>query len=152
MTDQNMTLVNWLEPLKGKDISPIMLLYKRLDGLYPSKWRASFPDAEAIDNWQEAWAEAFVEDSITPQMIKRGLENCRDMYDWPPSLPQFLKACREPSKHESRHQDSKPQLTHEYIPCAPEEAAQHIARINAMIAKNGGILKNVTEELSNGTH
>ncbi|WP_432785039.1 hypothetical protein AAEX37_01978 [Oligella sp. MSHR50489EDL] len=151
MNDKQMTIASWLSPLPGKDISPIMLLYKRLDGLYPSKWRSSFPDAEAIDNWREAWVEAFVEDNITPEMIKRGLENCRDMYDWPPSLTEFLKACKVPSKSEAREKSAqKPkQLGHEYIPCTPEEAAVHIAKIHELIKKNGPILKTVKEELKN---
>lgn len=146
------TVKKWFETIQSIGISPIQLLFNRLDGIYPERWAKGFKDDQAIRNWQEAWVEAFVEDGISQEMIKRGLANCREMYEYPPSLPQFLKACREPSKHESRHQDSKPQLTHEYTPCTTEEAAVHIANIRALIEKNGGILKNVTEELSNGTH
>lgn len=140
-----MKMTDWFSPIKSGDVNPIELLFKRLDGLYHGRWRSNFPTAESIQNWQQAWAEAFSEDRITPEMIKRGLENCRDMYDFPPTLPQFLKACREPSKNEMRHRQQTAQLENNPTPCTPEEAAAHIAKIKEMLSKNGPILKNVTE-------
>lgn len=69
-------------------------LYDRLDGAYPHKWRSNFPTAEAIDNWQVSWAEAFEEEGIKPSDIRAGLKACRAKYDWPPSCAEFIKACK----------------------------------------------------------
>ena len=91
----------WLQPREKLDgISMMDHLYNRLDGIYPSKFTANFRDVSAISNWKEAWAEAFADERITPHDVALGLKNCIRMFNWPPSLPEFLKACRphlEPS-------------------------------------------------------
>jgi len=69
-------------------------LFNRLDGSYPHKFRSAFANAQAIQNWREAWAEAFDEERLTLAEVKTGIVTCRKLYDWPPSLPEFLKACR----------------------------------------------------------
>ncbi|KVL90774.1 hypothetical protein WT02_23205 [Burkholderia stagnalis] len=71
-------------------------LFNRLDGLYPNRWRASFPSEQSISNWRESWAEAFAEERITTQMISDGIRGCRRAYDWPPSISEFLKVCKPP--------------------------------------------------------
>jgi hypothetical protein len=69
-------------------------LFNRFDGAYPNRWRAAFASEQAISNWRESWSEAFDEEGLTPQMISDGLKACRKSYDWPPSLTEFLKACK----------------------------------------------------------
>lgn len=147
---KEMTLQDWFTIIPSRGLSPIESLYMRLDAMYPAKWRANFVEPDAVANWQKVWAEGFVSAGITTDMIKRGLDNCVDLYvEWPPTYPQFIKACKEIRSNEQRH--NRPMLAEpEYIPCTPEEAAVHIANIRALIEKNGGILKNVTEELSSG--
>src|SRR5205823_10890347 len=53
----------WFEPHPGLGISLMDHLFNRLDGAYPHKWRANFPDPQSVDNWQESWVEAFEERS-----------------------------------------------------------------------------------------
>src|SRR5690625_3042960 len=85
----------WLQPYeKLNGISMMDHLYNRLDGIYPHKFSSFFTDLDAINNWKNAWAEAFEEECITPQEVRNGLQYCLRNYDWPPSLPEFLKACR----------------------------------------------------------
>lgn len=85
----------WLSPvakLEGKSL--IEHLYNRMSGMYPNKWALSFPDGAAIKVWEEAWVEAFDREGITPRDVGLGVQNCLRMFDWPPSLPEFLRACR----------------------------------------------------------
>ncbi len=97
----------------------MQLLFDRLDGMYPKHWRGQFEgktsDAtdQNIKNWTEAWASAFEQRGVTPQMIARALENCMDMHDWPPSLPQFLKACTTPARNEQVTPPEAPALPYE---------------------------------------
>lgn len=93
---QNNTESNqWLQPYeKLNGLSMIDHLYNRLDGMYPHKFSSFFTDIDAIDNWKKAWAEVLYEEKITPLEVKKGLQFCLRNYDWPPSLPEFLKACR----------------------------------------------------------
>lgn len=95
MNSLTLTKNTWIEPDARLDgMSLIDHLFNRLDGTYPHKWRSNFPTEKAIANWRETWADAFVEERVTPQEIKDGLTACRRMYDWPPSLAEFIKACR----------------------------------------------------------
>lgn len=91
----------WLEVHSALGISLMDHLFNRLDGLYPNRWRAAFSSNQAIANWREAWAEAFDEERITPQDVAAGIKACRKQYDWPPSLPEFLKSCRPPVDYEA---------------------------------------------------
>src|SRR5690606_18562053 len=85
----------WTEPRASLDgISAIRQLFTRLDAMYPVRWRSAFPAAPAIHSWERTWAEALVEEGITPQDVATGLRNCRRLFDWPPSLTEFLRACR----------------------------------------------------------
>jgi hypothetical protein len=101
MTSSTSRLSAWLEPHPKLDgVALIDHLFNRLDGLYPNRWRAAFANQQAIDNWRIAWAEGFIEEGITFAEIKRGLEECRRRFDWPPSFAEFLKACRPPLDYE----------------------------------------------------
>ncbi|MFM0535876.1 replication protein P [Paraburkholderia strydomiana] len=84
----------WLEKHPKLGISLMDHLFNRLDGAYPNRWRASFQSKQAIANWRDTWSEAFEEEGVTTQIISDALRVCRRTCDWPPSLPQFLKACK----------------------------------------------------------
>ena len=88
-------LVVWTTPREQlKGLSAIQHLWNRLQGMYPGQWSRLFPDAVSITNWEEAWAAAFAKEGLTPRDITTGIDNSMGMYTWPPSLPEFLKACR----------------------------------------------------------
>ncbi len=84
----------WLAIHPGLGISMMDHLFNRLDGAYPHRWRSAFANQQAINNWRESWVEAFEDEGITPHQIKAGLKRCRSMFDWPPSISEFIKACR----------------------------------------------------------
>ncbi|MFM0662973.1 replication protein P [Paraburkholderia sediminicola] len=85
---------SWHEIHQSLGISLLDHLYNRLDGIYPTRWKAQFPNERAIENWREAWAEAFEEERIDTRMVSDALRMCRKTHDWPPSLAEFLKACK----------------------------------------------------------
>lgn len=90
----------WKDVINALGISAIDHLFNRLDGMYTGKWRSSFHNEAAIANWKNVWAETLWDRGITLQKAKRGLENCIELYSWPPSLSEFIKACEMSSKHE----------------------------------------------------
>lgn len=75
-------------------IAPIDHLFNRLDGIYPGKWRQCFTTDESIKNWRDSWADAFIEEGLTPAEIKNGIKVCSREHDWPPSLATFIKSCK----------------------------------------------------------
>lgn len=87
----------WLDPHPALDgVALIDHLFNRLDGLYPHRWRSAFANEHAIANWRQAWAEGLTEEGVTMAEVKRGLAECRRLFDWPPSFAEFVKACRPP--------------------------------------------------------
>lgn len=92
----------WLEPrrIADRQLSLMDHLFNRLDGMYPNRWRAAFTTADSIQNWREAWADAFNDEGITPQQVAEGVRICRKRFDWPPSLTEFIKACKPQVDHE----------------------------------------------------
>lgn len=97
----------WPDGFKG---SMMDRLFNRLDGTYPNRWRAAFGSQQAITNWREAWAEAFIEEGLSPQEVKVGIVQCRKLYDWPPSLAEFIKACRPPIDYEAAFSEAIAQM------------------------------------------
>ena len=83
----------WLQPHPTLGVSMMDHLYSRLDAMYPIRWRSAHPTEISVNNWRTTWSEAFEEERIMPHQIKNGITECRKMYDWPPSLTEFLKAC-----------------------------------------------------------
>lgn len=91
----------WLERRDWPDgktgMSLMDRLFNALDGAYPNRWRAAFPDQHAIDHWQDEWAQAFEDEGLSPRDVGVGRKACRRLYDWPPSIAEFLRACRPAS-------------------------------------------------------
>lgn len=96
MTSSTCSPSIWLTEHPKLGISLMDHLFNRLDGAYPNRWRAAFASEQAVANWRESWAEAFDEEGLAPQLIADGLKACRKLYDWPPSITEFLKACKPP--------------------------------------------------------
>jgi hypothetical protein len=58
------------------------------------KWNSNFPNPQAIENWESAWADMLFSDNITLEDCKRGLKTCTDKYQWPPSYAEFKSCCK----------------------------------------------------------
>lgn len=86
-------------------------LFDRLSGKYPGRWAGLFKNEKAVDNWRTEWADAFTKKAITPHEVARGLDACNDLYDWPPTLPEFLHACRPPMDAESAFREAIRQMS-----------------------------------------
>lgn len=84
----------WLDPHPSLGKAPIDHLWSKMDAMYPNRWKAAFQHAESLMEWRNEWATAFVDERLTMHEIKTGIETCRRSLDWPPSLAEFIKACR----------------------------------------------------------
>lgn len=100
----------WLDPHPALGISLMDHLFNRLDGAYPNRWRAAFATDQAIANWRESWAESFEAVRLTPDEVKAGLNRCRAKLDWPPSIAEFIKACRPPVNYDAALYEACQQL------------------------------------------
>lgn len=80
---------------------PIDALYQKLSTLYANRWEAQFRSEHQVDLWKECWAEELDELEVTFDEVKQGLKRCLELYDWPPSFPEFLKACRPALDYEA---------------------------------------------------
>lgn len=62
--------------------------------IYPKRWVEQFKNNEELEDWKICWAEELAERGVTFNEIKHGLSCCIEIYGWPPSFPEFLRACR----------------------------------------------------------
>lgn len=95
MTEVGSSKVIWLTTsprFKGK--KPIDYLFEKLDLLYPKRWKDQFASPSHVESWKQCWGEELDEMGITFEEVRVGLKRCITMYDWPPSFPEFIKACR----------------------------------------------------------
>lgn len=93
----------WLSIHPSLGLSMMDHLFAKLDSMYPNRWNSAYPNEISINNWRSTWSEAFEQKGITPRHIRAGLDECLVLYNWPPSLPEFLKAClvTTPAIHQS---------------------------------------------------
>jgi len=103
--------------------SLMQLLFERLSGMYPRRWRESFPMDRDVEAWENAWSQAFESRGFSAQTIKRGLQNCEEMFEYPPTITQFLKACTTPGRDEPVAPLDNPALAYD-AKFNPELAAQ----------------------------
>jgi hypothetical protein len=68
----------------------IAALFAKLQGRYGHKWSSAYPAGTVLEVALAEWAEGLA--GCTGDDIKRGLDQWQD--DWPPTLPEFRKACR----------------------------------------------------------
>lgn len=115
-TPSTATLSAWTSVHPALGVSPMDHLFNRMDGIYMGKWRKEFTSTMAIENWKEAWAEAFSEEGISFDEIKRGIVTCRKQYDWAPSLPEFIKACRPALDYETAFHEAVEQMAKRHAP------------------------------------
>lgn len=104
------------------------MLYDRLNGMYPRRWRECFKGDSDIDSWARAWSGSFDKRGITPQMIKRGLDNCEEMYKQPPTITEFLIACTTPGRDEPVAPMDNPALEYD-TKFNPELAAKAVQAV-----------------------
>lgn len=105
-------LALWLSPHPSLEPgqTPMQQLFMRLSGKYPGRWAVLFRSEREVRAWETEWAEAFVHRQISPHEITRGLEACNDLYLRPPSLAEFLRACRPPVDPETAYREACRQM------------------------------------------
>jgi hypothetical protein len=120
----------WLQVHPSLGVSMMDHLYNKLDAMYPNRWASSFKSEGAIQSWRDTWAEAFDEERIMPHQVKAGISECRKLYDWPPSLTEFIKACK--TTVPQMHRDFAPMLVHKMT---PEERQAGLNKLKEMSEK-----------------
>ena len=105
----SLTPALWTDKRSG-DLSPMDVLFNRFDGMYPNRWRAAFANEQSVANWRDAWALAFADEGLTMDDVAVAVKRCRAQFDWPPSLPEFLKLCAVTVEPESAFYEAVAQM------------------------------------------
>lgn len=105
----------WLRvvSIDGRPVTVMKWLWDKLDALYPQKWASHFRTAEKVAVWERTWAESFAEDGVTGDEVRVALKALRcgpAASDWPPSYPEFIRACRPPLDYEATFAEAAEQL------------------------------------------
>jgi hypothetical protein len=111
MTTAERSKVIWLAASpKFKGGKPIDYLFEKLNFFYPKRWRDQFESPAHIDLLKQCWGEELDDQGITFEEVKHGLKRCITMYDWPPSFPEFIKACRPSMDYERAFLEAAEQM------------------------------------------
>ncbi|WP_051378323.1 hypothetical protein [Derxia gummosa] len=140
-------LLRWLAPReKLAGLSPLDQLYNRLDGLFPTRFRAQFPDTDSVENWKREWAEGFTAERVTFDEIATGIDALRGGRDpmrrdkgWPPNFTEFLAACRPPIEHEAAYHEAVREMRRRHS-AAGGDRWSHPAIFRAAAAIGGDLL------------
>ena len=74
----------------------IQRVFTRLTASYGRKFTSLFRDEAALESAAQEWAEGL--GILSSKQIKHGLDSCRLMSDWNPSIPEFIRlACDLPT-------------------------------------------------------
>lgn len=96
-----MDLIAWTDISPKLGVSAIDHLFNRFTGIYGDRFRKSFNSEASVKNWKDAWAEGLSNEHVTFAEVRAGLANILKTCDWPPTLPEFLKACRPSADYEA---------------------------------------------------
>lgn len=75
-----------IKPLPAKTV---LNLFARFHARYGHKWQSQFPDENILKLAAKEWADGL--SGITTEQLRDGLNRWDG--DWPPSLPEFRRAC-----------------------------------------------------------
>lgn len=123
----------WTKPRRDiGDVSAISHLFQRLEGKYPGQWRRQFPTQANVENWESEWVSEFFRLGITFAEVSKGLDNCPERF--PPTLQQFIAACRPQIDLEQAFHEAVDQLQRRS--CAKNFIAQYPGRALPEFAKD----------------
>lgn len=69
-------------------------LFSRLNAHYMARWKSHFVDEHSVNHWRHEWSEGMNRAQITRHQADQAVQVCIDFYPWPPSLSEFIKACK----------------------------------------------------------
>jgi len=113
------------------------MLEKMIDELF-LKFSA-FYGSQFISKWtgidigmvKGEWADGLEQFKV--ETIIKALDYVRENNEFPPSLPEFIKICKE---FKTRPGDDVVKLTHVHSPVSPEKAKENLDRIKEMLSKS----------------
>ncbi len=80
-------------PLNTLPYNWITTLFARFQFSWPNVFASKYPTQEMLENAKKEWAESLY--GIPPEAIKRALDESKRIYDFPPSISQFLALCNK---------------------------------------------------------
>lgn len=110
-------------------------LFLKFAAYYGSQFLSKWAGID-IDMVKSEWADGLEQFKV--ETIKRALDYVRDNNEFPPSLPEFIKICRE---FKLRPEDSVERLEHKFSPISPEKARENLERMKAMLANSKMVIK-----------
>lgn len=78
-------------PLLNKEV--ITHLFARFSAIYGHKWTADKNDEVKRNVALHEWCDSL--DGTSSPLIGKAISKCKDTYEWPPSIAEFLNICNE---------------------------------------------------------
>lgn len=112
--------------IKTKDTAVIDRLFLKLAAIYGNTWRNLFKSQEFLEFSKHEWLEALSEFEET--VLFQAVTACREHRPFPPTIPEFIDACKKLRKKDAFFHASK---TH--TPPDRQVAHQHLYQIKSIL-------------------
>ena len=69
------------------------MIFQHFSAIYLQKWTDQYSDSRSLKAGLAEWAIGVRE--LTVEQIMRGVDECREFEEWPPSIATFIKHARD---------------------------------------------------------
>lgn len=105
-------------------------LFLKFAAYYGSQFLSKWAGID-IDMVKSEWADGL--EQFTVETVGKALDYVRENCEFPPSLPEFIKICKE---FKPRPEEKVLKLEHHHMPISKEKAQENLARIKEMLANS----------------
>src|SRR3990167_277191 len=77
----------------------IELLFSKFAAWYGHIWRSQFKDEGFIGFAKKEWQDGLSE--FSDVVLNKAILNCREFYEFPPTLPQMIQCCRQINRQDT---------------------------------------------------
>jgi hypothetical protein len=110
-------------------------LFLKFSAFYGSQFISKWTGID-IDMVKSEWADGLEQFKV--ETISKALDYVRENNEFPPSLPEFVKICKE---FKPRPEDENLRLTHVHQPISEEKAKENLAKMKEMLDNSKIVIK-----------
>ena len=103
-------------------------MFSKFAAWYGHVWRSQFKDENFFNFAKKEWQEGL--QNFSDQILDQALINCRNFFEFPPTLPQIIKCCREIITNSNYFV-----ANNDFIPAHPSTVTNHLEQCKNFLIK-----------------
>ena len=105
-------------------------MFSKFAAWYGHVWRSQFKDESFFNFAKKEWQEGL--NRFDDRILEQAVLNCRDACEFPPTLPQIIKCCREIINNNNYFV-----ANYDYKPAHPSTVMSHLEQCKSFLIKQG---------------